>query len=856
MGFPFFIACVLLLTVVSTSASNNCSSVDCYCTDIGDGTWAADCSKRNLNSMPIFQMNVSKIDLSHNNLEEVGITPPLPLLLKELNIYKNNLTSISATVFQNLTYMEDLNLAENNLWWDDSPKLSFINNLSNLRSLNILSNTYSKSNVSYPFQSFKNLEKLESLKIDGLLQGDFKQREWNLTSLTRLSVSGKIGKCYFEKLEEGFFGGLPNLKYLVVTGCPIRTIDRGVFSSLHWLHTLDLSNNEFMTFAVLENVSYDLQFTNVQNLHAKKIHCRFGLGTYLSVKQIFHFQNTSIKHLDLSSNRMEMMDTDVPKYFPPNMTFLNISDNHLTWGMYMLTYQFLTHLKVADFSKQNSDKSENLPWWICENSIDCTYINDRNLDIQSGLWSDISTPFPSQSVLGSSNRNITFNVPPSLEKLFFHDTNFIFTIRKIHLRNNHCKEYHLQNSIFNSLTGPMYGMEYAEYLDFSGNLMHNISQFFFETFPNITYLDLSKNILGSCIHENVGFDHFQALKKLKEIKLSYNEIASLPSNFLASAWSLQRIDLSHNLITNFTITLNDSTPLKYLDLAANRLHILSRETMQHLQSIHERNNLNVSLLGNLFDCTCEALNFLQWIKDSKIHFIKKYQYKCKTSHSRVRNFNELDNILKDLKQECRSNIPRTIGITVFVVAILTVGIVGTLFKFRWTVRYFYYLTKWKIQDIVNPTNQYKRDYKYSAFVAYTEKDSFVERDLVHHLEEIGGLKLCLPNRDFSPNLKTYASVTYAIHNSKKILCIVTGDFLRDSWCMYQLQMALEDRVYRQDEDCIIFVLLKGPSFEDLGGIQQSLLVMPFIEKNSYALYPQNETDHSAFWQKLVDTIME
>ncbi|XP_062569045.1 uncharacterized protein LOC134231144 [Saccostrea cucullata] len=852
MGLLLFLACVIPLTVFGVFANNRCTSVDCKCTDNGDGTWTADCSKRNLNSMPTFQMNVSKIDLSFNNLKEIGSSPQLPLLLKELSLNNNNLKSISAIVFQNLTFMEVLKLAGNNLWLDSSPKLSFIDNLSNLRHLDLLNNTSPQSNASYPFQSFKNLQNLKSLRIDGLLRGDFNRREWNLTSLTTLIISGKIGQCYFEKLEEGFFGGLPNIKYLTLTDCPIRFVNRGVFSTLDSLHALDLSNNRHMTFAVLENVSFDLQFTNVQILNVSKLHCKFGLGTFLSVKQIVHFRNTTITHLDLSRNRMELMDTDVPKYLPPNMIFLNISDNHLTWGMYMLAYQFLTNVRVADFSKQFSEPSD-FSELDCRNSIDCTYKNDRNLDSCSGLSSDIMTTFSPHLAFDLSKGNYTFYIPRSLEKLFFHDSNFLFAIREIHLQNNHCKEYHLQNSIFNSLIGPMYGMEYAEYFDLSGNLMYNISQSFFDTFPNITYLNLSKNILGNCIHEKVGFDHFQALKKLKEIKLSYNGIESLPPNFLAGAWSLEILDLSHNLITNFTVTLNESTPLKYLDLTSNRLHILSHETMQRLQNIHERHNLTVALSANLFDCTCAALNFLQWIKDSKIHFIKKSQYICKTTRSRVLSFNNLDFIIKDLKQDCRSNIPRTIGITVSFVSILTVGIIGVLFKFRWTVRYYYYLTKWKIQEVVNPATQNQRNYKYSAFVAYTEGHSFVEQELVYQLEIIRGLKLCLPNRDFSPNLKTYASVAYAIHHSKKILCIVTSDFLRDSWCMYQLQMSLQGRVYRQDEDCIIFVLFEEPSFENLGGVQHSLLVMPFIEKNSYALYPQNETDHSAFWQKLVDS---
>ena len=157
---------------------------------------------------------------------------------------------------------------------------------------------------------------------------------------------------------------------------------------------------------------------------------------------------------------------------------------------------------------------------------------------------------------------------------------------------------------------------------------------------------------------------------------------------------------------------------------------------------------------------------------------------------------------------------------------------------------------------MNPTKQnLQKNYKYSAFIAYAEKESiFVESEIVYHLEDITGRKLCLPNRDFSPNLRTYANVATAIHNSKKIICIITEDFLKDYWCMYQLQMAEEDRIEREDSDYIVFILFKSLTSEQLGGIHRSLFLFSLIEKRSYALFPEHEDDRPIFWRKLIDTV--
>lgn len=862
MAFAIAFLYVVWLSVLNSSASKECSSARCKCIDLGDGTWAANCTRRNIKQIPLFTKNISKINLSHNLISGIGTDTEWPQMLKELYMRENQIKSIASSAFRALVHLEVLNLAGNKLWYIYSPELSYLQSLTNLRILDLSNNVDYRRDTSYPVHGFRFLIKLESLKIDGLRRGNFKDGDWNLTTLTNLTVSGITGKCYFEKLQGGFFGGLPSLILLEITGCPIKTIHKDVFSPLHSLHTLDLSHNQLLTFAVLTNLSFDLQFTNIRVLKVKKLYCRHGLGTYLSKNQVVHFKNTSITDLDLSGNHIEMMHPEVPKYFPPNMTRLNIAENRFTWGMYMLAYQFLTKLKVIDISKQFSNHFQNIPSFYCQNPIDCASTDSEmhaplnTLDWNASTMVKSTSP---QSDLDLSKKQVTFYVPKSLEKLFFHDSNFAFTIPEVHLGNNFCRQYHVQNNFFSTLNGPMYGMGYTEYVDISGNLVHYISPQFFNSFPNMTYLNLSNNILGNILNDTVKEDHFKALQKLKEIKLSKNTISSIPPKLLSGAVSLETLDLSNNLITNFTCTLSENTPLKHLDLSANRLNVISSQTIHRLESFHERKNLTINLSGNFFDCTCETIFFLQWVRDSKIHFLEKNKYTCRNSHLRRRTFSELNDIIRELEQNCTSNLPRTIGITVSVMVVLTIGIMGTLYKFRWTIRYFFYRTKLEIQEIVKPsTRKMNREYRYSAFVLYSENDSiFVENDLVHQLEIQEGLQLCLSNRDFSPGLRKFANVTHAIHNSRKIICVVTTDFLDDRWCIHQLQMALEDKVHREDEeDCIICILFRDPSLGDLGGSQQSLLIMPLIQNRSHAFYSQNPEGHAPFWRRLIAALRE
>lgn len=818
---------VLLWTVLIAHENKpkSCSSEKkCKCIKLTDQTWKADCSNLAIYQFPTFTEDVTEINLNNNSIRHWNASHQFP------------------------PHLRVLSMETNTLFYYGISDLSFIKDLINLRVLDVSNNVDYERDMGYPAKDFRLLQSLTTLFIDGLRLGNFSANEWNLTSLTNLSI---VNHCFFDKLYKGFFDGLPYLEYLVINECPLlKTVDEGVFSGLHNLHLLDISFNEHLKFAPLKNVSSDLQSTKIQILRAKKVHCTFGIGNVMRKDHFENFQNTTITEMDLSSNRIEMMEKDVPKYLPSNLTFINVSDNQFTWGMYMLSYPFLRNLRIADASLQYSYSFTNIMEMGCENSLDCD-----DGPTESLTYSGDASDQPDVTISSFRKINVTVYVPPKLEKIFFHTSKFYFNIEEIHVGNNHVKEYHVQNNFFYSLIGPMYGMEFAEYLDFSRNFVKNISENFFDTFPNLTHVNLSRNLLGNCLNEKVPYDHFKALLKLVEIRLSWNEISTLPMKLLSHAVSLKTLDFSHNLISNFTFTLSDESPLEILNLSNNRLRELSRKNRDRLEDKHRRFNLTLDLTGNLLDCTCDTISFLKWIRDSKINFHNKNSYECKMSLTRKRTFSELTSILNELGRECFSNAaPMTIGITMTVMAVLIVSITTILYRFRWTIRYFFYLTKWEIQDFVGPKEKKRqRVFEYSAFVAYSENDSnFAEIEMVHHLEEDGALKMCLPHRDFSPNVRTYGSITRAIHNSRKIICIITEAFLEDRWCMYQLQMAEEDRVHREDSDCIVFIFFTPPSSEDLRGVDRSLFLVSLIEQRSYALYPKHEAERALFWQKLVD----
>ncbi|OWF43502.1 Toll-like receptor 2 [Mizuhopecten yessoensis] len=127
-----------------------------------------------------------------------------------------------------------------------------------------------------------------------------------------------------------------------------------------------------------------------------------------------------------------------------------------------------------------------------------------------------------------------------------------------------------------------------------------------------------------------------------------------------------------------------------------------------------------------------------------------------------------------MERDCASYVVTAIVLSVSVV----VGGLG--YRYRWTLRYVYYMTKNKF--VLNDHVRNCQDilvYTYDAFLSHAEEDSdFVTGDLLRNMEEINQLNICLHKRDFIPGRDIAGNVTNAIHNSRRTVVILSPDFLR------------------------------------------------------------------------------
>ncbi|VDH95155.1 Hypothetical predicted protein [Mytilus galloprovincialis] len=122
--------------------------------------------------------------------------------------------------------------------------------------------------------------------------------------------------------------------------------------------------------------------------------------------------------------------------------------------------------------------------------------------------------------------------------------------------------------------------------------------------------------------------------------------------------------------------------------------------------------------------------------------------------------------------------------------------------------------------------------------------------MVDYLEKQRNFRLCLHHRDFIAGYEIAENITNAIHNSRKVVCVLSEDFLKSEWCMYEFNIALIERtVARHDHNMVIMLRLGRVHAKNI-----PLEIMNILKEDTYIEYPENEDDRGIFWDDFADAL--
>lgn len=684
------------------------------------------------------------------------------------------------------------------------------------------------------------------------------------SNLTYLDLSYNAIKC----IENNTFKGLWKLSDLRLNGNKIGmpdNLDRNVFADLKNIKHLDLSDNPELTFRIMPILTYGLRKSTIEILRLNKIHCTFGSSTELRRNDLKNLKYTNLTEIHLSSNRLEMVEQGAIISLPQTIRKVSVGDNNLVFGLYLLELFFLNKLEWINATLQHMSHSpeevlRSFLFFSCNNrrriyqdnsTIETMKTSFCNLDtFQKSRWVKLGI-FQGFS---STKINYTFPVPPKLKTLFLNESNLGYTIPAISFMKNSIENIYMQGNLLQSWIGPIRTLGNLKRLNLSNNVCSKVDRDFFQHLNALTELYLNNNLLGFNLALDKEGKIFRNLTTLRLLELKENRIANLPKAVFVNLYNLEHLDLSDNILMAIEFNIENLRSLTYLDLSSNQIQSLSGSTMDKLDQHAVQTITTLSLMNNPILCQCKTLNFLKWMvmggHSRNIRFKNLKEYTC-TKAGTVIKFGQIKQHIKELEKECASYKTLIFVVASCILLFLFILTTGLVYRYRWRLRYFYYMTKSRYHGYKSVRSEDEQtDFKYDAFVSYAEKDLRFVQQIISKLEGDKGIRLCIHHRDFVPGYDIAENIITAINKSRKTIVILSPNFIQSDWCMYELHIAKMEEIYKRDNEDVLFLVC----YEEIPAENIPLSIMDVIHQKSYLEFPDDEYGNTVFWDKLHEAL--
>ena len=202
------------------------------------------------------------------------------------------------------------------------------------------------------------------------------------------------------------------------------------------------------------------------------------------------------------------------------------------------------------------------------------------------------------------------------------------------------------------------GLKNLKYLSLENTGIKNVPYEFLRHYPVLEVLKLSQVDIGNFV-ANINEEFFGSCPTLSDVDLHGCNISKVPTAIFSHSVNLQRLDMSHNLLTSFDFYLQNCTKLNILNLSYNSIKSTRQGSIIQLTQLASRktegNNLVIDLSHNRLHCLCNSTHFIKWLQrspaDSHIDFHDFDSYMCLYPNGTTVRVSEV--VVSDLEQQCR-----------------------------------------------------------------------------------------------------------------------------------------------------------------------------------------------------------
>lgn len=768
--------------------------------------------------LPLY--NLHTLNLAENRLNTIG--PQLfngLFVLSKLTLNNNLIINIDTRAFQNCSALKELDLSSNAL--KEVPDA--LRELSFLKTLDLGENQISH----FTNGSFKNLEQLTGLRlIDNNIGNLTRGMLWDLPSLQVLNLA----KNKIQSIERETFERNTQIEAIRLDENFLTDIN-GVFATLASLLWLNLSGNHLVWF--------DYAFIPL-NLKWLDVHNNFieHLGNYYKIQD-----EIKVKTIDASHNRI----TEINPMSIPNSVELLFINNNFIKSVHPNTFLDKTSLARVDMYANdlvnldlNALRISPVP---SNRSLPDVYLGGNPFHCDCSMeWLQLinnmsaSRQYPRVMDLDNvvckmtHSRGMT-HMPLSQAKpsdflctygthcfALCHCCDFDACDCEMTCPNN-CTCYHDQT--WNTNVVDCSGQSASEiphripmdatevYLD--GNEIKELQNHVFIGRKNMRVLYVNNSAV-----ETIQNSTFNGLHALQILHLEDNKIARLEGYEFEQLSSLKELYLHSNQIALIgNKTFEPLISLEILRLDGNKL-----VTFPVWQLSSNTELTEVTLGNNQWSCRCKFLQGLTaWVGENAAKVVDSSDMMCYYPDSKPRELDFNSTACSDfyagssvIDSMLVSDYWPMVVLTLCIVILVLLTLVLS-FVFRDPVRVWLY-SRYGVRLCsfrATAAKQFEdRDKLYDGFVCYSPKDEeWVVQALAAELEP--KFQLCLHYRDLPHTAyiqHTAPAVLEAAEASRRVILVLTRNFLQTEWSRFELRQALHEalkgRVFK------LVILEEGP----------------------------------------------
>ena len=382
------------------------------------------------------------------------------------------------------------------------------------------------------------------------------------------------------------------------------------------------------------------------------------------------------------------------------------------------------------------------------------------------------------------------------------------------------------------------GLQNLKYLNIHGcHIPLNSFKLLSPDMTSLTELHMGSNIIAT---DNKLPTHLlHTYTSLTLLNLTNANLLGIEADAFVNHQRLSVLDLSYNHLTLSSLSVIDlsKTSIKSLNLSYNQLSTIPAPLRRQLDKM---DFLELYLSGNAFICTCENLEFLQWVQSSSsITFHYAGDHVCTDSPGNTIHNIEVDYLHCNWYwMQPLVAVASSLAITLFGIALFVA------YRKRWFISNLIFRLRERFSSASD--EQTNISYKYDALVSYSSADGdrqWVHLHLVKELEEKYGFRLCVHQRDFRGGEPIVDNITKAIQSSRKVVVVMSDNFLKSDWCIEEVHMT-----WSVDSNKFIVIKYKDVSFSN---VEIPPVVQRLLESRTYIEWNETpEEAQSLFWKKL------